>query len=405
MSIYNASIKTLEIDPVFYLANNRAEFRLPTDSLYLTSLRLLNIGVTTTADTSVARYNFLTGSCSTIKNIYLYDGAVVLDQVLDFQNIESFKLYNKENEDNCDMGKVLLSNGLGFVYSLTAGSANAKVTEFYPLAPNQPTISDATTPKSYLNLRQVFPILQQLSFIHTGFFKNLRIVVEYGMNIALASGATGTAKATTIPLLCADQVLNESVAQKWLSEFKEVSWNAMEVEKVLLNAGENGKKQEQYFKLNGFEQKTLGRLLMKKTGMSATSAKYGTNGSEAVVDERVQVRINGSNLLPEGGCDRPNYRLGLLADSFGNCNAIPCSNDTGCFAVSSVVDDAPNRVGRLDYFGIVINKKVSDMQIEYSRLCRAGGSIQYDQPLLLHFIGEVAKALVKSPDGYKILYL
>jgi hypothetical protein len=404
MSVYTDTLKTLQIDPVFNLSRTRSEFRIPADALYLANLRLLNIGVSVTQADNTVRYNFLTGSASSIKNIFLYDGTTVLDQVLDFQNIQAFKMYNKSNEDNCDVKKIALNHGLGFVLARSAPNVPASVFEFFPNASNAPSNSDATTVKGFLSLKDVFPLLQKLDYLHAGLFKNLRLVIEYGTNISVNTGAT--VKDTVQPLLCVDQVLNESVAQKWLSEFKSVAWNALEVEKVMLETGETGKKQEKSFRLNGFEQKTLGRLLIKKTGLgTSVSAFYGTNGSEAMVDEKIQVRINGSNILPEGGCDKPNYRLGMLVDNFSSCNAIPCSNDTGCLKLATIVDSAAARVGHLDYFGLTISKKITDMQIEYSRMCRTGGAAQYAQPLLLHVIGEVAKMLVKTANGYSIVYL
>ena len=404
MSVYTDTLKTLQIDPVFNLSRTRSEFRIPADALYLANLRLLNIGVSVNQADNTARYNFLTGSASSIKNIFLYDGTTVLDQVLDFQNIQAFKMYNKSNEDNCDMKKVLLNHGMGFVLARSASTVPASVFEFFPNASNAPSNSDATTVKGFLSLKDVFPLLAKLDYLHAGLFKSLRIVIEYGTNISV--NASATVKDTTQPLLCIDQVLNESVAQKWLSEFKSVAWNALEVEKVSLEAGTAGAKQEKSFRLNGFEQKTLGRLLIKKTGLgTSVSAVYGTNGSEAMVEEKIQVRINGSNILPESGCDRPNYRLGMLVDNFASCNAIPCSNDTGCLKLATIVDSEADRVGHLDYFGLTISKKITDMQIEYSRMCRTGGADQYAQPLLIHVIGEVAKMLVKTANGYQIVYL
>ena len=403
MSVYNQNVKTLEIDPVFNLSRTRSEWRIPADALYFANPRLLNIGVSVNQANNTVRYNFMTGSASSIKNIFLYDGTTVLDQILDFQNIQAFKMYNKSNEDNSDVKKVVLNHGLGFVLARSASNVPASVFEFFPNASNAPSDSDSTTVKGFLLLKDVFPLLSKLDFIHTGLFKNLRLVVEYGTNISVNTGAT--VKDTLQPLLCVDQVLNEAVAQKWINEFKSVEWNALEVEKVMLEAGTAGAKQEKAFRLNGFEQKTLGRLLIKKTGLASTSALYGTNGSEAMIDEKVQIRINGSNVLPESGCDKPNYRLGMLVDSFSSCNSIPCSNDTGCLKLNTIVDSAADRVGHLDYFGLTISKKITDMQIEYSRMCRTGGAAQYAQPLLIHVIGEVAKGLVKTKNGYSIVYL
>ena len=51
------------IDPVFDRAGFRAEFRLPPGNVYMSNMRLLNIGITSSLDDS---YNNLVGALSVI---------------------------------------------------------------------------------------------------------------------------------------------------------------------------------------------------------------------------------------------------------------------------------------------------------------------------------------------------
>ena len=49
MSIYSSEITTRLIDPVFDKSNFRSEYRLMNDTVYLASLRLLNVGLSSSA--------------------------------------------------------------------------------------------------------------------------------------------------------------------------------------------------------------------------------------------------------------------------------------------------------------------------------------------------------------------
>jgi hypothetical protein len=64
------SVATRILDPIF-TSKNRAEFRMDSETLYSTDMRLLNVGIVN----SVAdkKYNFLLGAEGVIESIQLYD--------------------------------------------------------------------------------------------------------------------------------------------------------------------------------------------------------------------------------------------------------------------------------------------------------------------------------------------
>ena len=407
MAFYTNNIKSWCIDAQFDRSKMRSVFRLDNNmnALYLSNMRLLNVGLV--VDEKANRYNLLLGTEGIIKNMYLYDGKVVLDSVLNFSGIEAFKRYNKTNSSNSDIHKILKAHGLGF--ALSYHTVDVKdvplVAEFYENAPNTPATSEEDSPLGFITLTEVFPLLAQLQFLSTSIFKDLTLVVEYELGHALTTEGGAVPTKTTLPLLIADQVLDEALAVKVASEFKQVVWNAMEVESVYLPEGTPGKVQSVNFKLSGFNNKTLNRLLMQKAATTHESALYRNVASEVMVEEVIQVCVNGSNILPEAGVDRPAMKLSLLNSTFGNCNTIPGSNDTGFYGVPIVVDDYAHRVGHLDYFGILVADKIQNLQVQYSRNCRTNGAAQYKQPLNINFYGEVAKAIAKTKDGYRVLYL
>tara|TARA_R110001592_G_scaffold83343_3_gene246839 strand:- start:750 stop:1055 length:306 start_codon:yes stop_codon:yes gene_type:complete len=83
------------------------------------------------------------------------------------------------------------------------------------------------------------------------------------------------------------------------------------------------------------------------------------------------------------------------------------------------VTDGVNKTGRLDYFGIVVNETIQDLQISYDRthLASANGSagdaaakalaikVKANVGLDVHLYAEVAKTLSMSPNGYNVAYV
>lgn len=411
MSMYNANIKSWIVSPVFHRSNMRTEFRLPENTTLTSNLRLLNVGVLTNINNTTLRYNYLAGSGACIKNIYLMDGKVLLDQVLNFPALEGFKRYNKSNSTNCDIGKIVHNNGMGFVYDREAEIANvqpkALIREFYPTAPNMPSNTEQNTPTAFINLREVFPLLNALLFLDTKLFPKLSVIIEYtSVNVLLPD--TNIRMAQTIqPLLVCDEILDASNVPK----FTGVSWNTMELETVEMPTGTDGSHQVINRKLMGFNEKTLNRLLVQKSlytidvANSIGSGFYLSLGSEAQVEEIFQVILNGGNLIADSGITTPAMALSLLTDTFGTCNAIPTGADVGMYNSQTYIDGQFNRVGHLGYYGVQVMEKIRNLQINYSRNCRTGGSDQYKSQMMLNFFGEVTKSIVLVKDGYKVMYL
>jgi hypothetical protein len=405
MSIYNANIKSWVISPVFHRSNLRTEFRLPENATFTSNLRLINVGVLTTAGNTTVRYNYLAGSAGCIRNIYLMDGKTVLDQVLNFQSLEGFKRYNKTNEVNCDMAKVLKNHGMGFCYDRGAVSGgvvpNALIKEFNPVSPNIPNAVESTTPSAFINLQEVFPLLNAMLFLDTTLFSRLSVIVEYTLLNAIVYDQNIKATATLQPLLVADEILETSKVPK----FTGVSWNTMELESVQVPQGQDDSTQVINRKLMGFNEKTLNRVLVQKALLDNGSPFYGTLGSEAMVEEVFQVVVNGSNLLADQGINSSAMAMSMLSDVFGNCNSIPCCGDVGVYNFANFFEDATKRIGHLSYYGVQVAEKIKNLQITYSRKCRKNGSATYKAQMILNIFGEVTKSIVLTKDGYKVMYL
>lgn len=413
MSYYTSQIESVVLDPVFNLSKSRSEFRFEENALYSNFLRILNLGVVGTTGTydNSRRYHLLCGVGGIIKNIFLYDGKEVLDQILNYRDYGAFKNYNNSNSDDMDIKKVLKKHGLGFVYNtneFTPATLNfrSKIIEYCPENGGHiPSESVDTTPTGYLDLRDVFPLLKSLEFLPTSVFKNLRVVIEYqadSYSLTQSDENTSSPSSTTVPILVCDKIVDTEFVNKWINEFKNVAWNCIQNENVYLSASTKSTQTEK-FRLNGFNNKTLNTLLLQKK--SDGDDIYRSNGSRSFVGENIQIYVNGSAILPDNGVSDYNHRLGMLTETFGNCNSF-----TGC-NIPSFVNASENLgsnldTGVLDYFGCIIGKKINSLDVSVSRSC--GSTVDGTQKggITLQFWGSVQKVLVVNKDkSYQIVYI
>lgn len=414
MAFYTNNVVTEIYNSVFDQSKYRSEFRLTPDKLYLSNMRILNLGLTS-VETSEKRYNLVNGAGAVIKNIYLYDGSVVLDKIINFGDFSAFQAYNHTNQFNSDLAKVLQRNGLGFVYEKEPNAADAvsnaiTIKETFPNAPHAPRLSQEISAMGFLNLREVFPLLKGaggMQFLHTGLFKNLRVVIEYNVAGAVVGSGLAEVTGTTLPILVADCVEDPAVASKWLSGFKQQTWISNEIETVVVPASSTAGTQEIKYRLTGALNKTVNYMLIQKKGSTAVSADYGSHGSETAIDETFQIACNGSNLLPESGITKSNEKLAYLHDTFGVCNTHTCAAELPMYAAADYIQSAAEKAGRLDYFGCIVNKKVQALDLLYSRLIStaAGVDARYRQGLTLQVFYGVVKAIVKDKDSYQVAYV
>jgi hypothetical protein len=417
MAFYTNSVKTEIFNSVFDQRNYRSEFRLTSDKLYLSNMRVLNLGLTSVEATPNKRYNLVNGTGSIIKSITLYDGSVTLDKVTNFSDYSAFQEYNHTNQYNSDVGKVLHRSGLGFVYErepnvVNLGEQPITIKETFPNCPDEPKLTqEGGSALGFLNLREVFPLLKGaagMQFIHTGLFKNIRIVLEYNIVGAVVGSGLSEVIGTTIPILVADCIEDPAVASKFLSEFKQQTWISCETESVVVPASFDAGTQELKFRLSGALNKTINYMLIQKKGSTFVSDLYGNHGSESQVDETYQLYCNGSALIPEQGVTAPMQKLAMLHDTFGVMNSHTCSADLPMYNASLFINDDDDRAGRLDYFGCVINKKVTALDLVYSRLIStaAGVPARYRQGISLNIFYGVLKAIVKdNKGGYQVVYV
>jgi hypothetical protein len=337
----------------------------------------------------------------------------MLSQITNFGDWTGFLSYNHTNQQNTDQLKVSARTGLGYIYHRDVPDSDTLqptlIKESCPDLGSQLGDVPTAAPAGMLMLREVFPLLKALPFLHTGLFPDLRVVVQYypknNTNILQPASGAETLTATTLPLLVADEIVNPEFAAKQLAGFKEVIFNETEMDSVVVPKDTTNVR----LRLQAFTNKSLVALTVQKKPMEEVSALYKGYGSQFCFDEKIQLVCNGANLLADQGCERPSQKLQMLTECWGVSNSIPCANNGATYQVAKFIDNPTQRVSKLDYFAALVNKKITSLDIDYSRrqtIIAEIDTLQYNQKLTLQCFGTVRKAIVKAKDGsVAVLYV
>ena len=411
MSVYTNQVKTYFYDPIHH-TNKRSEFKLDIDKLYLSNFRLCNVGCKITNASSTFDYNKACGVKSLVRNIYLYDGNVIIDSLVKANRWLAFKSFQVSNDTNTDF-KEKEHIGMGYVFQKNSPADSlAKIREF-DLTESLVSSTDKTT-TGWLSLQDMLTFLTSVQYVSTSLFKNLRLVVEWesDVNVILSGTITNqTISSVVQPLLVVDVIEDDKVNSAYLSSWKGSEWKAVENDMTVLSAnptvgGTAVNVQTKKFKFNNFSNKTVSSILLQKEGKTTVSTFYKKLGSEAVVGEQIMVRVNNRNILPQPLVGA-NEKLALLHDSFGVMNTHTGCNSLNLYSEGTIMENPVQRQQHQAYVGLLLPtiEKVGALELEYSRVKAANAYDQYDQELSLNLFGQVLKAVVVSKGEYQVVYL
>jgi len=392
MSLYNSQVKTHVVES-HYHDNTRTEIRLE-PRVWYSNWRLTNIGATMTAITN--KYWALSSGCASgIRNMYLYDGNVLLDQKQECHQHVGFNSLRQSNEYNQDVDKELLQSHLGYQV------LEDKITGSH--SPSNAITDDATTTSTgWINLRNVFGFLKAVSQVSGKTFPNLRIIIEWRQDfINLMQDSNGLTALTYLkPQLIVDENLNPKSTQSGSVPFWSTEIDRLEVPAVAINTPYSLKT-----RVNGFNNKFVRRMAIANVNStlgnavaSANKLKIDTSYPEKL--ETLQVIVNNNQIFEFKGIDNQAKKLAMLSDHWGDLN-VPLGADwyamratTSLFTASSVPVDL---VGKLSYYGFSVNDKLSNFEVEYNKTPHANRAA-----CQLLFMGEVLKELTISDKGYVI---
>lgn len=364
MSFYTANIRSEQIDPVLDQSNKRAEFRF-TSPVYLSNLRLLNVGITATTN----NYDVASGALSVIKNLTLLSDGLVIDQLRDVDRYGAFLNYNKSNAGNRSVNHFLKLHNMGYEVrglnnSDPSGNTYTQVQPTFVANPYEPALDD--TKRSWLDLKELLPFLSNVLYLPTNILKNMVLRIEY-------NSAVGTAQNTTAPLLVADSMEDPSTIAKMEREFKGVTYVSVEQDQVVIDgvaptAAAPNPAQSVKKLLKGFDNKFLNRLVFCKvpnadsTGVSTQMSRQSR--SQLYFREGENLRVNGRQLLVEN-LNSPNKALAQLTDVYGTCNAYLNQLQSNNANVLSTQPKAT--LGEQDYRAFLVSEFVEDLEITFER--------------------------------------
>lgn len=414
---YNGSVETEYIDPVSFVPNQRCAFELDGTKLsYGSNMRLLNIGVVSGTQQD---YSAGLGAMSVIRSIRLMDARTELSSIRNVPQYLFFKNCNRTNATNKSEDSYLKRNQLGFEIN----SEDNKISHMY--SPGRADTTPETTSLGYLDLREVLPILNQLTILPTQIFKNLRIEIEFdGRQTSQILGDVSVGISVQRPILAVDVNSNPAVVEAAVSQVsaQPIMWQEIENDNFVMNAVDTSgfgntdtAVQTTVNQSLGFKGKFVERLLITKQ-IQDKSKELNVNdvlgfgaiaSSQAVLNEKVQINLNGNPILPGfQGMTRPNEILGMLSDEWGSINAYPGSNLYAWSSTPAALDDA-NTGGQQSFICVRLGARVAQLQTSISRTNNRDttNKAATNNALNVNLYAEVSKMLNVTKNGYRIVYV
>ena len=438
-NLYSTELKTQYLDPRVDISNRICEFRFDPETAYYPNITLAGLKGLASVQT---KYNGASGALSMIKHIRLLDGRIELDSVRFYNRFAAFQNINNTNRFNLDVGGNLQKSSNGYLLEDTKGVHDQEGVAFDSKArvagaggAGAPTARD----EALIDLRVVLPMLNNITYLDTSVFKNLKIVIEWETDVKTMLAASNVTLATQTPTLIVDEIVSDSIVAGLKSKLQNVVWNAIEhdmfqVSDQTTTAGALGagatQAQNTNVTINGYDNKYVERVLIcksfsdkTKNFVANTLLGIGDGGSYAQHKEAIQVQVNGKPLFTGSGLDRPATKQMLLHQTWGEMNIPPsgAKENVGLASGASVnvegeitretvngqVNSQSNRVGQYDFVGFTINNRINSLRIEHKReiLQDAFAIKRNSLGLDIHTFCEVRRGLTLGASDYNVKYL
>jgi hypothetical protein len=408
------------IDPVYYLENSRAEFRLSPGTAYFADLRLIDVGIASAGGTSI--YNGLLGAEGPIEQISIMDGGVTLESLNRAQYLRAWQKLQSSNSGNISVGRYTTSNALGYLVGGKLNNADATYGQGQDAATLNPTPNDTVDPtplKAWISLRDVFPFLAANPILPTNIFKDFRVVVQFSSAAGLKDFVKDSSLndlSTSRPLLLAEEMDSSEQKVAAMTEYQGVRWFSWEHDQFRLDALTNPgnatgaaaitDEVAVTHRMRGFSGKYLQSLVIQSSPTDAASYKNGNDnflfgkvGSQSLFRPSFNVRVNGANKVPSEGLIGKNRRLAVCTDVLGNWNVPSFQVYTSqMFPENGISTELQTTVGKADFTALDIEDYCEDLQVTVRRT-PAYNQTSTNQAINVSVWGHVAKALVVSSDG------
>lgn len=402
-------LKTQIVQPIYH-SNQRTEFRVGSKGkVLLPNLRLCNFGISAitaggAAPGTMDTFGFAGGCLSLIKNIVLYSGNVILDQITDADQWLGISNMITSAPEARDLKQKLLCSNLN-ILSLDDGDLRHSIT--FQLLEGKLL--------GRVNLQDVFPFLNAqitgpnkqpimgedgspMTLDYLPDFDDLRLVIEYhtaanhifaAPNITAPNGRP-TAWTVSQPELVYEEVVDEEFAAE-IMKYRPVRYVVRAIERERLDLTQNGS-----VRLRAFDGKQLYNLVMQTISDNTSDPQLCYAYSTLQPGEKMQLVVNGRKLLPFQGADSAARKSALFSDtlesfiSFTGSTDINFGNRDAKAAAPVFAPRPAAMIGDLSFLGVSILDTVSQLELEYQN------STAYAAPIQIWAWGEVFKYVLKD---------
>ena len=432
MSNYNQGSITRIIDPIIDVANNRVEFKLPSNTLLSANVRILNLGAVLLSTEAATHYNRFAGGLSIIKNIYLENNGETIDQILDVNSWIAFKETRKSHEEAQSVSRNLSGNALGLSYNETMKLGLSIATK--PLAATL-----AASGKCMLNLKDVLPFFTASQIIPTMIFRDLRLIIEYDTNVVKLATRSTTILGTLManPFISVEEVLDRSLIAQMTADYQGISFQSIERDLATISTtkatvavavadtpkDKNLAINRHSALLKGYDNKYLSRILIIVKSLATNGYKASADavaggggiGGVSVLRPVINVVCNGSNKIAGVGLNSQSEVQARCIDTWGDLCVSTLANAPSVFDAANVYQSPLEYVGYQSYIGLEIREFIQNLSIDFgfSAQVNSDKATPADQSFdrlndnyhLLVF-GECRKSImVNGMGGYTISYM
>ena len=419
MSFYTSKVKTHLVNAVYHNGthvNPRTVFKFDKDKVFLLNARMVNLGCL--SDGGDARYAYLSGVCSLIKNMTLSDGKGEIETLKFVNGVVMQSNYKNDNVDANDINNRSLLTNMGFAVR------NDLSSNYYLLHDEDHTMSATqninTTGRGWVSLSRLLGFFKQINLYQpqipafsTKFYKDLTLTIEWNMSNVLINHSVGS---VLEPMLIIDELLYND---DFLNGYNGCKFDLMQHERVTLpslSPIQNNQfiQATQKYTLDAYKGKFVKELRFQNIGLLPPSGKqllvqYGY--SQPLYLEQLRFRVNGSELLPYvNGIDNYNQKLGMAVDVLGDLNTCqgmqyPMSDLQQ--GINDLTGNANGLQNLVSLGAVVINQPVTNLDVVHSRtsVFKNGVTTQSEYPLnqqiYVYYLARVAKMILPMQQPNK----
>lgn len=384
----------------FFHSNTRTEFRISSaDKVVLSNLRLCEFGCSsiTPVGTNPDEASYVRGAglYALIKNIYLYSGSVLIDQMRDVSRFMGFKNLIMTSAEAQDLNRFLLCSNSALQLS-TGFDEEANRLEY---------VGQLNKLIGRVPLSQIFSLLNATDFFNS--WNDLRLVIEYNTDVRDIFENSGTLPrpasfVVNTPLLAWDElVMGLNERDVMLKEAKQVKLAYEQVERERFFVPANQPYYSQ--RLRAFDEKIVSRIVLQTGITNQFSDAMGRSYSKPILGEKINFVVNGRKHLPYQGADTPAKKLAMCLDSFGDLMTFTGQNDIIADAnIPEVYDNTTQATlqgsNGMSLLSCDVLNRITTLDCEFSRdLSVAGVSTPVELEMFAY--GAVSMYLVKNADG------